>query len=119
MSQHWNRQAERWLAEATASVDATTESRIKLGLREAMKGRTTIIIAHRLSTISLADEIIVLDGGRVAARGTHDQLVSYDFNGVPVPAEQARLNPGHQHLDTAGEPDAIARSHVRRRNSCP
>jgi ATP-binding cassette, subfamily B, bacterial len=63
------------LDDATASVDATTEARIRLGLREAMKGRTTIIIAHRLSTIALADEIIVLDGGRVAARGTHEVLI--------------------------------------------
>jgi ATP-binding cassette subfamily B protein len=63
------------LDDATASVDATTEARIRLGLREAMKGRTTIIIAHRLSTISLADEIIVLDSGRVVARGTHDVLI--------------------------------------------
>ena len=63
------------LDDATASVDATTEARIRLGLREAMKGRTTIIIAHRLSTIALADEIIVLDGGRVTARGTHDVLI--------------------------------------------
>ncbi len=63
------------LDDATASVDATTEARIRLGLREAMKGRTTIIIAHRLSTIALADEIIVLDGGRVTARGTHEVLI--------------------------------------------
>jgi ATP-binding cassette subfamily B protein len=63
------------LDDATASVDATTEARIRLGLREAMKGRTTIIIAHRLSTISLADEIIVLDAGRVSARGTHEALI--------------------------------------------
>jgi ABC-type multidrug transport system fused ATPase/permease subunit len=63
------------LDDATASVDATTEAQIKLGLREAMRGRTTIIIAHRLSTISLADEIVVLDAGTVAARGTHDDLI--------------------------------------------
>src|SRR6266508_2947882 len=64
------------LDDATASVDATTEAQIKLGLREAMRDRTTIIIAHRLSTISLAEEIIVLDSGTIAARGTHDELLA-------------------------------------------
>jgi len=63
------------LDDATASVDATTEARIRLGLREAMKGRTTIIIAHRLSTISLADELVVLDRGRVVGRGTDEELL--------------------------------------------
>ncbi len=62
------------LDDATASVDATTEAAIRLGLREAMRGRTTFIVAHRLSTISLADEIVVLDRGRVAARGTAAEL---------------------------------------------
>jgi ABC-type multidrug transport system fused ATPase/permease subunit len=64
------------LDDATASVDATTEAQIKQGLREVMRGRTTIIIAHRLSTISLADEIVVLDAGAIAARGTHEELVA-------------------------------------------
>jgi ABC-type multidrug transport system fused ATPase/permease subunit len=63
------------LDDATASVDATTEAKIRLGLREAMKGRTTIIIAHRLSTISLADELVVLDAGRIVGRGTDEELL--------------------------------------------
>jgi ABC-type multidrug transport system fused ATPase/permease subunit len=64
------------LDDATASVDATTEARIRAGLAEAMRGRTTIIIAHRLSTIALADEIVVLEHGRVAARGTQAELLA-------------------------------------------
>jgi ATP-binding cassette subfamily B protein len=63
------------LDDATASVDATTEAKIRVGLREAMRNRTTLIIAHRLSTIALADEIVVLDEGRIAARGAHDELL--------------------------------------------
>jgi ATP-binding cassette subfamily B protein len=63
------------LDDATSSVDASTEQEIKSALREVMKGRTTFVIAHRLSTIALAAEIVVLEEGRVAARGTHDELL--------------------------------------------
>ena len=63
------------LDDATSSVDAKTEAEIKAGLREAMAGRTTFIVAHRLSTISLADEIVVLDRGRIVDRGTHEELL--------------------------------------------
>ena len=63
------------LDDATSSVDATTEAAIKRALRELMEGRTTFIIGHRLSTIALADEIVVLESGRVAARGTHGELL--------------------------------------------
>ena len=63
------------LDDATASVDATTESLIRAGLTEAMRGRTTIVIAHRLSTIALADTVIVLEHGRIVARGTESELL--------------------------------------------
>jgi ABC-type multidrug transport system fused ATPase/permease subunit len=63
------------LDDATSSVDASTEQRIKSALREVMAGRTTFVIAHRLSTIALADEIVVLEDGAVAARGGHDSLL--------------------------------------------
>ena len=63
------------LDDATSSVDATTEAAIKAGLREAMAGRTTFVIAHRLSTVSLADEVVVMDQGRIVDRGTHEELL--------------------------------------------
>jgi ATP-binding cassette subfamily B protein len=63
------------LDDATSSVDATTEAEIKAGLAEAMAGRTTFVIAHRLSTVSLADEVLVMDGGRIVDRGTHEELL--------------------------------------------
>jgi ATP-binding cassette subfamily B protein len=63
------------LDDATSSVDATTEAAIKTGLLEAMAGRTTFIIAHRLSTVALADEVVVMDGGLIVDRGTHEELL--------------------------------------------
>jgi ATP-binding cassette subfamily B protein len=66
------------LDDATSAVDSSTEALIKAGLTEAMQGRTTFIIAHRLSTIALADEIVVLEHGRIEARGTHEDLLEID-----------------------------------------
>lgn len=63
------------LDEATANVDVQTETRIEEGLRRLLAGRTAIVIAHRLSTIRGAGRIVVLEGGRIAEQGTHDELI--------------------------------------------
>jgi len=63
------------LDEATSALDSFTEQEIQAALRKVSKGRTTLVIAHRLSTVVDADEIIVLDGGKIAERGTHDRLL--------------------------------------------
>ena len=62
--------------EATSALDTHTEKEIQANLREVSTGRTTLVIAHRLSTIVDADEILVLDGGEIIERGTHDVLLA-------------------------------------------
>ncbi len=64
------------LDEATSSIDTRTESLIEKGMDSLMSGRTTFVIAHRLSTVRNADEIIVLEHGKIIERGTHDQLIA-------------------------------------------
>jgi subfamily B ATP-binding cassette protein MsbA len=63
------------LDEATSSLDSESEAFIQDGLRSLRAGRTTFVIAHRLSTIRSADQILVLEGGEIVERGTHDQLL--------------------------------------------
>lgn len=64
------------LDDATASVDTKTEQRIQLALARLMQGRTTFVIAHRLSTVQRADQILLLDGGAIQDRGTHETLLA-------------------------------------------
>jgi len=63
------------LDDATSSVDPTKEHEIRAALREVMRDRTTLIIAHRAATIALADRVVLLDGGRIVAEGTHEELL--------------------------------------------
>ncbi|WP_043659805.1 ABC transporter ATP-binding protein [Nocardia thailandica] len=64
------------LDEATASLDSTSEAAVQEALSEALEGRTALVIAHRLSTIRAADQIVVLEGGRIVERGTHTDLLA-------------------------------------------
>jgi ATP-binding cassette subfamily B protein len=64
------------LDEATAHLDSENEALVQEALKIALKGRTSIVIAHRLSTIVQADQILVLENGLIAERGTHEQLVA-------------------------------------------
>jgi ATP-binding cassette subfamily B protein len=64
------------LDEATAAVDPRSERQIEQALHTLMRGRTVVVIAHRLSTIRSADQIAVLNGGKITERGTHEELVA-------------------------------------------
>src|SRR5205085_12104279 len=63
------------LDEATAHLDSETEVLVQQALAEALAERTSVVIAHRLSTIRAADEILVVDGGRIVERGPHEHLI--------------------------------------------
>ena len=63
------------LDDATSAVDVQVEQEIHEALRVLMEGRTTLVVAHRLSTIGLADRVVLLDGGRIVADGTHTELL--------------------------------------------
>ncbi|MFV1986232.1 MAG: ABC transporter ATP-binding protein [Gemmatimonadota bacterium] len=101
------------LDEATSSLDSESEALIRDGLSHLRRGRTTFVIAHRLSTIQSADQILVLDGGRVVECGTHNELVANE-NGLyrrlyekqRLMVEDAFVNPGEDPVPEAERPEA-------------
>ena len=90
------------LDEATSSLDSESEAQIQEGLRTLRTGRTTFVIAHRLSTIRSADQILVIEDGRVAERGTHAELIALDGRYKELHDRQYRIemnrfiNPGEE-----------------------
>jgi len=80
------------LDDATASVDSATERQIQTALARLMQGRTSFVIAQRLSTVHLADQILILDKGRIAARGTHRELLKSSELYVQIYEGQLRRN---------------------------
>jgi ATP-binding cassette subfamily B protein len=80
------------LDDATSAVDPSKEHEIRDALTEVMRGRTTIVIAHRPATIALADRVVLLDGGRVVATGTHIELLNTSERYREVLAAAAALD---------------------------
>lgn len=79
------------LDEATSNLDTESETFIQRSLAELMKGRTTFVIAHRLSTIRQADQILVIEEGKIAERGTHDELIAKEGRYYQLYTYQARI----------------------------
>ena len=108
------------LDEATSSLDSESEALIQDGLRSLREGRTTFVIAHRLSTIRSADQILVLEGGEIVERGTHEQLLASGGRYRQLHDKQYRfekdrfINPGE---DFTPEPEAVARPAARANNA--
>jgi subfamily B ATP-binding cassette protein MsbA len=110
------------LDEATSSLDGESEALIQDGLRALRRGRTTFVIAHRLSTIQSADQILVLEGGEIVERGTHDELLARDGRYRQLYERQYRIeldrfiNPGEDftpelpRTQVASEPSAAIRA---------
>jgi ATP-binding cassette subfamily B protein len=99
------------LDDATSAVDMETEHEIQAGFRELMAGRTTFVIAHRISSLRHADEIIVLDQGKIIQRGTHEQLLAVNGTYRDVYRIQYADRPDHESATASdawipGEPES-------------
>ena len=93
------------LDEATSALDSATEQDVQLALDEAAKGRTTLMVAHRLSTVAGADEIIVLDEGKIVERGTHRELLDRAGLYADLWSRQSRA---HEDADAAVKAERVA-----------
>ncbi|HEX5266912.1 MAG TPA: ABC transporter ATP-binding protein [Acidimicrobiales bacterium] len=91
------------LDDATSSVDATKEHEIRDALTQVMTGRTTIVIAHRPATIALAQRVVLVDGGRIVAEGTHESLAAGNDRYREVLAQGAAIDVARAHLAGAEE----------------
>ncbi|TAK17835.1 MAG: ABC transporter ATP-binding protein, partial [Acidobacteria bacterium] len=98
------------LDEATSSLDSESEAKIQDGLRALRRGRTTFVIAHRLSTIQSADQILVLEGGEIVERGSHDQLLALNGRYKQLYDKQYKfekdrfINPGEELREPESSP---------------
>jgi len=106
------------LDEATSALDSYTEREIQDALDRAARGRTTLVIAHRLSTVVDADEILVLDEGRVVERGTHAQLLAHRGLYAGMWNRQREAEAAREKLREAGE-DAIESTQPKQPNRNP
>jgi len=96
------------LDEATASVDPDNEKHIQMAINELVKDKTLVMIAHRLSTIQNADQILVIDEGKIIEKGTHNELIREkglydDFWQRRVKARSWKINKASNRLDDAGK----------------
>jgi ABC-type multidrug transport system fused ATPase/permease subunit len=89
------------LDEATAHLDSESEAAVQVALTEALRGRTALVIAHRLSTIRAADQILVVEDGRVVERGTHAELLAAEGRYAELYRTQFDETPAVEDLETA------------------